>query len=538
MLYNLVNITNNKIEALFSFLDSRFWYFILICFFFMVGIMFLATPFDMVLREDAYFYLKKGFEITKGDWTPIRTHFIGWSVFTALFLKLFGLQSIFQGMLLAKGISIVVTGASTFPFAYLTRKLLDKKASIVSVIAFTCSPLLIKTGGDAKSEPLFLLLIICLLCFLTARNRLYMSLTFATVMAGLSYWVRPNGLFMMFVIFIYAVSQVCKKKISWHILLAVPLVFFLISAPHLYQRYNRFGSCFDYGENSKYFVDHYEQVWSENIPVPSLSNYLATHGVRDYFSKFIHHGLFKALRTFKVVLGIWALLFFLGSLHYLLIKRPLKFDILFIFLFICFSGLVPVFHIFGVPRHLYILLPAAYIIAISFLIELMNGSRKNNILIASFLLFIIAHTQVPIYNLKGNPKISPPEVRDAWVSWVHDNLNGCMAIIEGLDLIGMTLPDAEFDSERNPMSMRSEKADICLFRPGYFNSLEDALPYFRGKQVNYLLLDRQNIERRPYLKEVYKPEWASRFILIKSFRNQSNEKWELNDMDIFKVKLP
>lgn len=87
----------------------------------MVTLMTFSTPFSEVLREDAYYYLLKGFEITQGNWIPMHSHSIGWSIVLAFFLKVFGIRSIFDGMILSRVLSILIMGLSIFPFSGLTK---------------------------------------------------------------------------------------------------------------------------------------------------------------------------------------------------------------------------------------------------------------------------------------------------------------------------------------------------------------------------------------------------------------------------------
>ncbi|HEX9830932.1 MAG TPA: hypothetical protein VGA94_04525, partial [Thermodesulfobacteriota bacterium] len=85
-LSNIAERMNDKLENIFSYLSSHYTWFTVSCFLFMVTIMTFVTPFTTVLREDAYSYLLKGFEITEGNWPPIGSRSIGWSMFLAFFL--------------------------------------------------------------------------------------------------------------------------------------------------------------------------------------------------------------------------------------------------------------------------------------------------------------------------------------------------------------------------------------------------------------------------------------------------------------------
>jgi hypothetical protein len=165
-LSNIAERMNDKLENIFSYLSSHYTWFTVSCFLFMVTIMTFVTPFTTVLREDAYSYLLKGFEIIEGNWLPIRVHSTGWAMFLAFFLKLFAIESLYGGMILARILSILLIGLSIFPFANLANKLVDKKSAIIAVLAFALCPPLIVTGISAYSEPIFILLVISTMYFL------------------------------------------------------------------------------------------------------------------------------------------------------------------------------------------------------------------------------------------------------------------------------------------------------------------------------------------------------------------------------------
>ncbi|MGH7791678.1 MAG: hypothetical protein ACREOB_05110, partial [Thermodesulfobacteriota bacterium] len=220
---------NNKLENIFSYFCLRYRLFTVLCFLFMVTIMLFGTPFKTVLREDAYVYLLKGFEIIEGDWLPIRSHAIGWSMFLAFFLNLFSIESLFSGMILSRILSILVMGLAIFPLSGLGSKLVDKKSAIIAVLAFMLYPKLIIAGREAGSEPLFFLLVISTMYFLANSSGNPLNIIIATILSSFSFYVRPNGIFMLGVIFLYLMYLVWHKKANWVLLLLVPILFFLFS---------------------------------------------------------------------------------------------------------------------------------------------------------------------------------------------------------------------------------------------------------------------------------------------------------------------
>jgi hypothetical protein len=179
-------------------------------------------------------------------------------------------------------------------------------------------------------------------------------------------------------------------------------------------RYKAYGSALDNDKNSQYFADFYGQVSPNNTSTPSISNYLRTHSIHDYCRKFIYHGLFRIPNQFYSLLGeVWMLLLFFGTVNYLILDRFSQFDVLFILFFVFVAGLTPVFEVYGIPRHLYVLLPFTFIISSKLLINLLRGSIRNNILVLLFILLLLVG--IP---LKLN--LSTANVTNITTAKVHD----------------------------------------------------------------------------------------------------------------------
>jgi hypothetical protein len=235
---------------------------------------------------------------------------------------------------------------------------------------------------------------------------------------------------------------------------------------------------------------------------------------------------------YKLLGEIWLLLFFLGSIKYLIIERFSKLYVLFILILVFVAGFIPVFDVYGISRHLFVLLPFAFIISSKFLIDLTGASKGSNILVLSFTLLLL--TQAPIRNMTTAPNIATPRVQDKWAIWAANNLGGRIVIVEGSDLVEMSLINGRIGS-KNLLNLSVEQLGMDPFRPNMYDSLEDAIKDFEKTQVRYVMLDKINISRFPYLYEVYKPEWSRHFILVRSFRSGPGDKWEIKDMDIFKI---
>ncbi len=222
-----------------------------------------STHFQQVLSKDAFFYVNKGMEIANGDFSLFHSHAVGWPVFLGICYKILGVENVFQGMFIARWLSILLFCAAVFPISALCKKVCghDKTAGacILAVTVYVVSPQIQSMAQFAYTEPLFLVLTLYCYYFLAGNQPLRTrEIVLASLLASLSYWVRANGLFQLFVILGMIVLwsgydlRYCVKKG----MLAV-VVFFTVSAPHLIMRSMQFGSPFDYGPNSKYFVDDF-----------------------------------------------------------------------------------------------------------------------------------------------------------------------------------------------------------------------------------------------------------------------------------------
>ena len=159
--------------------------------------------------------------------------------------------------------------------------------------------------------------------------------------------------------------------------------------------------------------------------------------------------------------------------------------------------------------------------------EIFKKHELNNILLSSFLvLFIIFSLISPVgLRLLGGTEMP------SWGSWAANNIHGKIGIVEGGDLIMMNLPDTHVAGV-GQMDLYAKESNLSVTRPGYFENLESAMVYFKQIGMTHLALDDSNIERRPYLKEVYLPKYNDCFTEIYSDKD-SNEEWK---MTIFKIK--
>jgi hypothetical protein len=306
-----INRADELIGSLFSKVIFKHVFFLI----FLVGLLLIligSTPFNLVLREDAYSYVNKAMECTNGDFSIVHFQSIGWPLFLGCVFFLFNINDLFSAMFIARFVSIACTVFCIIPIYWICKKLTKGyntgSATTVAIIAFISNSLIHFAARNAITEPLFLILSLICGGYLITDKLTKKAIVLSSVFASLAYYVRPNGLFLMGIILVTVfIKQIRYKKIQIINFGIVVLVFFAVSAPHLVARWSDLGSPFDYGPNSKYFVDHYEQVWAPNIKSPTFFEYLKTHSNSEIYEKFVIKGVQPVLRDFSklIVQDYW-----------------------------------------------------------------------------------------------------------------------------------------------------------------------------------------------------------------------------------------
>ena len=83
-----------------------------------------ATPFGTPVNLDVFAYMLKAIEIGRGDWTPVRSHAIGWPILLAPVLAPFAHLSMMTWMNLTRLTADFVGALVVVPLAILVRETL------------------------------------------------------------------------------------------------------------------------------------------------------------------------------------------------------------------------------------------------------------------------------------------------------------------------------------------------------------------------------------------------------------------------------
>lgn len=518
----------NWIDELFGWIFSKkvFQYTfigisLILFYFLLVG----TTPFNRILREDAYGIVNKAMEFKIGDFDILHSKSIGWPLFLGFVFYLLNIDDIFSAMLAMRFVSITCIVFSIIPIFWICKKLTKGynlgTATAIVILAFSSNSLIFYAARNSTSEPLFLILALICGGFLITDKMTKKKIVLSSIVASLAYYVRPNGLFLMgIILFSVFIKHVRLKKIKMIDFGIVLIVFFAVSAPHLVARWVNFGSPFDYGPNSKYFVDDYAHVWAPNIKSPSLLEYLKTHSNMEIHNKFVKNGIMAVWRDFtnNIVQKLWIYILFFSFLSYLFFfSKSQRYDLIFIFFLVSLCGLSMIYDVFGTRRHLVYLIPWIYLAAASWCVTIdMNLPVKFSNILALVLtiMTIISYPEFPTHGFKHLKK---PEVKDEWAIWAAQHVKGKVAIVEGGDVLEMSENYGFKNGNRYAIDFKNLEKKISTYRPGIHNNLKNAMAEFKDNNTKYIITDRYHIKRRPYLKEIADKQWEPIFKKINHF---------------------
>jgi hypothetical protein len=459
------------------------------------------TPFGLVLVSDAYAYVVKALEIARGDLTPMRSHAIGWPLAMAPAWLALPDMAMTARMDVARALSCVLGAATVVPVYGLARALLGAPRALLVVALFTFSPVLVRSAGSAMTEPLFTLLFVVALWAALDAGRPGVSPLLAPAVAGLSFWVRKDGLFIAAVVL--AVLWLRWRAISprpARLMAAAALAFVVVAAPPAWQRYRTFGSPTDFGANNKYFVDEREHVWSSNVPTPGFLEYVRTHGAGDLVDKLVWHGFLKATRQVVLyAIGLPLLPFFAWGLA--VERRNPAFVAVPVSLTVWLVGLTPVTQFYDSARHVYPILPLLLVPTAAGVVDLARRSRSPHLWGGGLLaVYAAVSLGASAYN-RGVALQSPDRDGPEWGRFVATHVKGKVALVEEASFVMMHLPDASVAGV-GLMDLYAPRSGLSTVRPGSFARLSEAMTWMRSEGVTHLVVDELNVERRPYLKEI------------------------------------
>ncbi len=509
------------------------------------GMVYFNESNGFVIRYDGYIYLLKALEITKGDWAPIKTHAIGWPIFLAPFFYFFASPSIYENMLWVTFLYIFTAGLVIFPLAYLSQKTLPgEKSWLLSLFLFIISDAFFKLPWLGFAEPLFTLFLLISICFIFKAKENPNYILLAATFAGLSYWVKPQGLVSLIIVLLgFFFLKKMRPPLSWRYLVYIILLFFLIAAPFLYQRYIYFGSAFSYGENDKFLVDNYEQLWGKMFLSPTLTDFFSSGFFQKFFNKFFFYGLLQILAFYIlfIISPVLLLFFFWGVLR----NRDWPAVFLSWFLLIWLIIFIPVFAVLGTYRYLYHTLPVVIILATAGIIDFLKITGRKILLWLILLVFLgeavvgtYYYLNYDLFNIFNQRKLFRDNFQ--WAREISQKIRGKLAIGTGADLIMMNFPDTAVGG-RGMFELAAPLSGLSIIYPGLIPNLDSAMKWLKKNGVTHLAVDdnflNETAWRRINLLVYSGEEIPSYFQEVYSNR-RPNPQWRIQvfkiDWDVYK----
>ena len=484
-------------------LYNRRWFaraFAVVVFLYLGWSLAMETQFELTLERDAFYFLTKAFEIRQGNWTPSELQFMGWPIFLSFFLSLFRAESLYEGMVISRCLTVFLTAVAVFPLMGFCRHILSKQFSILFIVVYASWAVRMRNAGDGMTEPLFFLLILaCVYAVTTAKDTDYRGWVFGAIAAGLAYYVHAKGVFLLGFLEAMVVLRWRTLKNPVLTALLIPFVFFIVSIPHLYLRHLAFGSSFSYGANSNFFAANREIIWDPHYKGPTFSEYMKTHTWHNLYTRMMDLGFWQVMRAQDMLIHrFWHRAFELAVIFYLLLKRTRELTPSLVLVAVFMAGYSIIWFIYGSGRHMLVVVPFSLVIALWLIQECCKyfpWKWVGQAAVCAALVYALVAAPFPqlrLIQFTGN--LYNP---DPWSEWAAQNVSGKVGYTEGASLVLSHLPLDKIKTIQ-PVPI------------GSYASLDEALSDFKQMHMQYLIITPHTAKVFPYLHDVFAGQQDSR----------------------------
>ena len=260
-----------------------------------LGFKLYLVDFSIPVNSDNLAYTLNAIAHSNGDFTQPPHRGIGWSMFLSIFFSFIDSDNFLDYSNLSRIVSISVATSSIFLIYGVARKFFDERYSLVTSCLFAFLPHLNHNSIMGLSEPLFILTILASFYFILNNKLKFVTISF--VLAGLTYWIRLNGL-IIFIVISLTYLLTFKKSQNFLRNYGIGLIFFvLILSPMLLQKYEQYGDPFYSSYQGSMFSENYEELVSNMTSKTKASafDYIEKHGFTEFFGNFFLNGIFKSL---------------------------------------------------------------------------------------------------------------------------------------------------------------------------------------------------------------------------------------------------
>ena len=246
--------------------------------------------------EDALGYILRSISHTNGDYSPMSSKTLGWTIFLSPFLNFVDSDNFLDYANTARVVSIGISIGSIFMMYILAKKFFPEKYSLVAACLFAFEPHLNYNSGQALSEPLYILIFMISFYFILTQKTKFYFLSFLS--AGLLWWIRWPGIIMLIVISIilFYNSKINTKTFGKYFLCLA--IFFLVASPMLTNRSDMYGDPFYFDYGNRIFTGEFGTLQAVNTADLEYTafDYINDNGIIQFIDRFLITGFFNILQ--------------------------------------------------------------------------------------------------------------------------------------------------------------------------------------------------------------------------------------------------
>ena len=501
--------------------------------------------------EDGLGYILRSISHTNGDYSPMSSKTLGWTIFLSPFLNLVDSNNFLDYANTARIVSIGVSIGSIFMMYVLARKFFPEKYSLVAACLFAFEPHLNYNSGQVLSEPLYILIFMISFYFILTQKTHFYSLSF--LFAGLLWWIRWPGIIMLITISIilFYNSKIKTKTFGKYFLCLV--IFLLVASPMLANRSDMYGDPFYFDYGNRIFTGEFGTLQStntDNLEYTAI-DYIDDNGILKFFDRFLITGFFNILQQLVQI-----------SYPYLIILLP--FGIFFSFrafdqnqkfinanwalIVITLSAMVVSFSVIPERRFLFYLYPFLIIMAtlpIQRLIEYglstfsFTDKQKNVSLVIILLIIVILSslflTRYDVVNkMEQDEQIKFVDILDNQMSGKILDAGNTLRAMNYFQLSSsdtkfrlLGTPGITFDGVLN-----SKNIEIVSI---FGSTLNDFIINCEKENLEYIVIEKDNVTEitYPFLVNVFDNE--NEYVFLKNVLDTDELKFKKIHVKVFEI---
>ncbi|MBI4814874.1 MAG: glycosyltransferase family 39 protein [Deltaproteobacteria bacterium] len=452
------------------------------------------ADFDQFMIKDPYEYLVRAIRFAEGSFEQRAEQHLGWPLLLSFFVD--PDAALLESIERARALGIAVSCLTVVPLGLVARRVAGAPTALATLVIYSLFPPLVKSASFGHTDPLFGLLFLSFVYAIFRAEERPTWLLLAGLLGGLSYWVRPNGLFLLPMLGLGwwvwhrrphgssqdgssqdGSSQDGSSKYLWIGLAA----FALAAAPYFVWRLEALGSPFDYGENAKYLVDKPRELWNPTVAAPTLADYFSTRSLGRVFQKFVVGGIWYVLRDY-FFFASWPFLSAALAVGVLMGLGERRRRVILGLILIWNIGLIPFYDVYFSQRHILPTLTLALVLAADALLRL--GGKASTASLGLVVMFFAPFTlgsTAELLRMKDDASKGDVTSGLEWARWSIENLEGRVAIGEGRDLVDIA---AREGGKQRRLAPRFE-----VVRLPPFDTSTEAIDWMRAHRIRYIVVD-------------------------------------------------